>query len=454
MDNGFPKYTGNLMTFRLILEFVGALAFLIVIHELGHYFACRTLKVEVEEFGLGLPPKLFRLWRLKGAMTIGRHRLVIPPNTELPFDVRTSLNRGADAIAQQANGGLVLKSIHLAATDDGQYFPPASDYVSLTNDEVRISGVLKEISPGTEFTINALPLGGFVRPKGETDPEVFGGLAAAPAWKRIIVAFAGPVMNLLAALIFLVYIYGVFGNPVAVENQVQVAAVDADSPAQSAGLQSCDIISAVNGQPVYSYTDLSAIISQNLDQPVTLAYTRNGQADTLSLIPRSNPPEGKGAMGVQISNPITFEPMTAGEILPASLSTLASTGYEMINLPIRMLNNQTTPEEGRLVGLKGMYDIYAGMRKGDLFACAPQSVGVLQFLLTLTVSLGMLNLLPIPALDGGRIVFALPELIAGRRISPQYESFVNLITFVSFMLLIGALLFVNFRDFINPIQFP
>ncbi|MEW5828437.1 MAG: M50 family metallopeptidase [Chloroflexota bacterium] len=442
------------MTLRLILEFVGALAFLIVIHELGHFIACRVLGVEVEEFGLGLPPKLFRFWRLKGSMTVGRHRLEIPRNFELPFDTRSSLNRGADAIAQRANDRLVLKSISLVATEDGQYFPPASDYVTLANNEVRISGVLKEISPGTEFTINALPLGGFVRPKGENDPEVFGGLAAAPAWKRVIVALAGPVMNLLAALVFLVYTFGVYGNPVAIQDQVQIAAVDADSPAQAAGLRSCDIINSVNGQPVYTHADLSDIISRNLDQPVTLAYTRNDQAGSVSLVPRSNPPEGRGAMGVQVSNRLTFERLSAGEVLPASFSTLASTGYEMINLPIRMLSNQIAPEEGRLVGLKGMYDIYAGVRTGDLFACAPQPFNVLNFLITLTVSLGMLNLLPIPALDGGRILFALPELIVGRRISPQYESFVNLITFVSFMLLIGALLFVNFRDFINPVQFP
>ncbi len=442
------------MTLRLILEFVGALAFLIIIHELGHFIACRALGVEVEEFGMGLPPKLFRFWRLKGSMTIGRRRLEIPRNFELPFDARNSLKRGVDAIAQQVNDKLVLKSVALAATEDGQYTPPANDYIPLPDNEVRISGVLNEIAPGTEFTINALPLGGFVRPKGENDPEIIGGLAAAVAWKRVIVAFAGPVMNLLAALIFLAYTYGVYGNPVAIQDQVQIAAVDADSPAQTAGLQSCDIINSVNGQPVYTHTDLSAIISQNLDQPVTLAYTRNGQPASVSLVPRSNPPEGKGAMGVQVSNRLTFERLTIGQVLPASLSTLASTGYEMINLPIRLIRNQIAPEEGRLVGLKGMYDIYAGVRTGDLFACAPQPFNVLNFLITLTVSLGMLNLLPIPALDGGRVVFALPELIVGRRISPQYENFVNLITFVSFMLLIGALLFVNFRDFINPVQFP
>ena len=442
------------MTLRLILEFVGALAFLIIIHEMGHFIACRALNVEVEEFGIGLPPKLFRFWRLKGSMTVGRHRLEIPRNFELPFDARKGLKLGVDATAKPVNGKLVLRSIALAATEDGQYTPPANDYVALPNDEVRISGILKEIMPGTEFTINALPLGGFVRPKGENDPEVFGGLAAAPAWKRVIVAFAGPVMNLLAALIFLVYTFGVYGNPVAIQDQVQIAAVDADSPAQAAGLQSCDVINSINGQPIYTHTDLSAIIAQNLDQPVTLAYTRNGQANTVSLVPRSNPPEGKGAMGVQVSNRLTFERLGAGEILPASLTTLASTGYEMISLPIRLLSNQIAPEEGRLVGLKGMYDIYAGVRTGDLFACAPQPFNVLNFLITLTVSLGMLNLLPIPALDGGRILFALPELVVGRRISPQYESFVNLITFISFMLLIGALLFVNFRDFINPVQFP
>jgi len=360
------------MTFQLILEFIAAIAFLIIIHEIGHFVACRIVGVEVEEFGIGIPPRALTMFE----------------------------------------------------------------------------------AGGTKFTLNWLPLGGFVRPKGEMNPDVPGGLAASPAWKRIFVMFAGPFMNLLAAFVMFTVMYGAYGDPIAVPDQVQIVGVDADSPASEAGLKSCDVVVSIAGQSVTDPDGLSAIVAANVGQPTELTYSRDGELVSVVLVPRANPPVGKGAMGVQITNRLEFIPASTGAVIPLSFQAMANTGTEILRIPLRIFSGNTAPEEGRLVGFKGMYDIYASLRSGDLLACAPQPFNVMNYLVMLSISLGLLNLLPIPALDGGRILFDLPELILRRRISPQYENFVNIITFVSFILLIGALLFVNFRDFINPVQFP
>jgi len=106
---------------------------------------------------------------------------------------------------------------------------------------------------------------------------------------------------------------------------------------------------------------------------------------------------------------------------------------------------------GRPVGYKGMYDIYAGAKEGQLLPGTSAEINVLLFLVSITVSLGVLNLLPIPALDGGRILFVLPELIIGRRVSQQVQNVVNAVGFISVILL---LIYFNILDFTSPVQLP
>ena len=161
------------MTAETIIEFIVAIIALVILHEFGHFLACKLFKVEVEEFGIGLPS----------------------PKPIVLFE-----------------------------------------------------------SGGTKFTFNWLLLGGFVRAKGEADPNVPGGLAAASPWKRIGVFLAGPLMNLLIGVLLYVFIFAGYGSPDVVPNQVQIIVPTTKdfltSPANQAGLKSCDIIQSVNGQAV------------------------------------------------------------------------------------------------------------------------------------------------------------------------------------------------------------
>jgi regulator of sigma E protease len=348
-----------------IAQFAGALAALIIIHELGHFIAARLLHVEVEEFGLGFPPRIATLF----------------------------------------------------------------------------------YAGGTRFSLNLIPFGGFVRPKGENDPNVPGGLAAASPWVRLGVLAAGPVANLLVGVILYAVIFSRIGMPVT--SQVLISDVAPNSPAEQADLKPGDQIMAINDTPVDSMQALQAEVYDNLDQPVQITVMRNGEEIDGSLVPRSNPPEGQGAIGIVMSNPT--RPVSVIAALPTGIYAVYEHSRALLTLPIQILQGQVAPEQSRFVGFKGMFDIYQAVRESEQEPNVPAGVNVMGFFATITISLGLLNLLPIPALDGGRILFTLPELLFHRRIPPRYENAIHL---VSFALLLVLLLFINLQDFVNPVNLP
>ena len=333
-----------------LIQFIGGIAILIVIHELGHFFAARMMKVEVEEFGIGFPPRAVKLFE----------------------------------------------------------------------------------AGGTKFTLNWIPLGGFVRPKGENDPSVPGGLAASSPWTRLTVLFAGPMMNILLGVVLSILIIYNLGEP----DKVRVAEISPDSPAAQAGLRNGDIILAVNGQAVHSSNELYNQIYNNLGVMTAITYQRGEQVSEVSLVPR-NPPPADGAIGISMET--LAKPTTWSKAIPRGIFAAYDYTRNVLSLPVRIAQGQVSPEEGRPIGYKGMFDVYQ------------QIQNPLWFFMIITMSLGIFNLLPIPALDGGRILLTLPEIIIRRRIPPRYE---NMIHFVGFAMLLILLIYINLQDFINPIQLP
>lgn len=352
-------------TLPSILQLVFALAFLIILHEIGHFVSARLMKIEIEEFGIGFPPRLATLFE----------------------------------------------------------------------------------AGGTKYTLNLLPLGGFVRPKGENDPEIPHSLAAASPWKRIIFFFAGPTMNLIAGVIIYAVIFMQIGMPIL--DQVQIFDVAPNSPAESVGLLSGDLIETINGIPVDSRDMLRENIYTNLGQEISITYERDGQIYEVFLIPRENPPENEGAIGISMTNP--REPINALNALRMGGVAVYTQTIDLITIPGRIIRGTASPDEGRLLGYKGIFDLYQNVREVDTGSGIPAGINTLGFFGTITVSLGLLNLLPIPVLDGGRILFTIPEIIFKRRIPPAYENFINLIGFALLMIIV---LYINLQDFINPIQLP
>ena len=310
---------------------------------------------------------------------------------------------------------------------------------------------------GTRFTLNWLPLGGFVRPKGENDPNIPGGLASASPWKRLVVLFAGPMMNLLAAVI----IYSIIFNRVGVPDttKVLIASVSPESPAAAAGLQDGDIFVSGNGQPIASYDELRQIIDANVDKPIDFVVNRHGQQVELTATPEMNKTEKRAMIGVGLGVP--FKPRASvGETLGLGVQYTGYSVRALISLPAQLLRGTVSAEQGRIIGLKGIYDVLQQSVSHDVEASngggdtvpsptnpVDQPVRTLELLASLTISLGVFNLFPFPALDGGRIIFVLPELIFRRRVSPQVENFVH---GMGMAVLLLFMLYVNIMDFINP----
>lgn len=310
---------------------------------------------------------------------------------------------------------------------------------------------------GTRFTLNWLPLGGFVRPKGENDPNIPGGLAAANPWKRLAVLFAGPLMNLLAAVIIYTIIFNRVGVPDT--TRVLISSVTPESPAAAAGFQGGDIFVSGNGQPISSYEQLRAIIDSNVDTPITFIVDRSGDDVELVAIPKMNGTEKRAMIGVGLGVPFKQQ-ASIGETLGLGVEYTAYSVRALISLPAQLMRGTIAPEQGRIIGLKGIYDVLQQSVSHDVQASsdnttAPaastepidQPVRTLELLASLTISLGVFNLFPFPALDGGRIIFILPELIFRRRVSPQIE---NLVHGMGMAVLLLFMLYVNVMDFVNP----
>ncbi len=351
----------NWLTPTLILEFVFGLVMLIIIHELGHFFAARIFKVGVDEFGVGFPPRLAKLFTWSG----------------------------------------------------------------------------------TDFSLNWIPLGGFVRLRGEGDPSIEGGMAAAKPWVRLCVILAGPIANLLVGALLFTMVFAQLGT-IPDMHTVRLDVVEPGSPAALAGLLPDDIIKKADGERISSTDQLRNIIYSHLGDSFEIAILRNGEEVTLVVTPRENPEPGQGALGVVMGNPTRPFTLLAG--LAAGFDQISEYTKSLVDVVSRLVQKQATTEDVGLVGIVGMGEFYVEMRQTEPTPGVPRSVSSLAFFATISVSLGLLNLLPIPALDGGRIVMILPELITGRRVPPQYENWIN---GASLALLFILLIYINLRDVFN-----
>lgn len=302
---------------------------------------------------------------------------------------------------------------------------------------------------GTEFTLNAIPIGGFCQMKGETgDITEPGSFLAASPWRRLWTLLGGPFLNLLLGMILIAII--IFRVGVADPTKVLVASVDADSPAASAQLQKGDQIQKINGVDVTSMDVLSKLVQENLGKNTELTILRDSETIQVSLTPRINPPEGRGAMGISVSNPAI--PVSFWQAIPyAGLETLDQ-GVQLVMLPVHLIRGEIAPSSARVVSVVGLYSIFSQVKTEDAAAAkeVPSEAGltILSYIAILSIALGYTNLLPIPALDGGHILFVIPELLFKKRVPPQLENRVHMIGY-SILMLLMVVLIIN--DILNPV---
>jgi len=302
----------------------------------------------------------------------------------------------------------------------------------------------------TLYSINLLPIGGFVKLYGEDEAgsgkvsktktvtkDLHRAFFAKPAWQRIVVVTAGVVMNFLLAVIIATYLLSTQGIPKDTQTVV-VSAVDQGAPAEIAGLKKGDVIKSVDSTFVTDTSTIISITNEKKGEELSLVILRGEQEIPVTLIPRENPPEGQGAMGVAIDQNIILQkyPFPVSILYAfrqaAQDTVLVVKGFADV---IKTLVTSFTVPEG-VAGPVGMAQL-----TGEFVEIGPNAVLALVYMLSL--SLAVLNILPIPALDGGRLLFIIIELVTRRKVNPKYESYAHL---VGIILLLSFLAFISFKD--------
>ena len=300
----------------------------------------------------------------------------------------------------------------------------------------------------TEYTINALPLGGFVRLLGEEDPSDPRSLAAKPRWVRIIVLISGAVMNAVLPVILYTFTF-LLPQDVPIGRAV-VDKVNPGSPAAEAGVKTGDIIVAVNGHEVESVPDASYYI--RLNQGRTMTWTLRRPIDegnvggisagtetvVLRVYGRWSHPAGQGPTGISLSQRGLQIESRSYPIWEAIPKAVVHTAEALIIARNQVISWFTVRQAPQIQGPVGIAQV-----TGEVVKQAGW-VKLFELSAILSINLAIINVLPLPMLDGGRVMFVLVELLRrGKRIPPEKEALVHL---AGFVVLISLAVVITFFD--------
>lgn len=351
-----------------ILVFLLVLSVLVIVHELGHYWVAKKNGVWVEEFGFGLPPRVF-------GKKIGE----------------------------------------------------------------------------TIYSINLFPFGGFVRLHGEmTDDGVTKPTRAfvnKSKKVKVAVIVAGVIMNFLLAVFAFAIVYSKYGIPKETE-EVKVVDIAPDSPALEAKLLVGDIIKKVDGVSVSTVPEFIAKIEEKRGKRVSLEVDPVGDETIkkVSITPRINPPDGQGPLGVSISTldvyhpPIWQRPFYGayyGFLESFEWTKRVTNGFLSI---FGDLSRGQSPKD--VSGPVGVYAVVSEVSKQGIWQLI-NLIGII------SVNLAVLNILPFPALDGGRLLFIIIEAIFGKKVAPKIEGVIHSIGMIILLTLILAITIKDVRGLIS-----
>ena len=287
---------------------------------------------------------------------------------------------------------------------------------------------------GTTFQIAPIPLGGFVQITGmnpneefdKNDPSVY---PNRPRWMRLLTILAGPVANYFTAWALMLFVLLAWGMPSKTQKIIEPSP---NKPAMLAGMRANDVLVSANGQPVSADAPISDVIRAGAGAPVTIKVLRAGQPMTFVVTPE-HVASGAYQVGIQIGaiderTPVSFgSAIKEATIYPyyASIGILVSLSD--------MIRGRVQPD------LEGPIGITKKMAK----AAQRGAVDFLAMIIALSVYLGLFNLLPVPALDGGRALFLGIESVTRRNVNPRIEAAVHT---AGFVLLLGVLVVVTVKD--------
>ena len=356
-----------------LIIFIVALSILVLVHEFGHFFAARKTGVKVEEFGLGLPPRI-----------IG-----------------------------------------------------------------------KKIGD-TIYSLNWLPIGGFCKLYGEDppSPEATEGQVEKSKnysfqnkkpWQKLIIVLGGVLMNLVLAVIIFSTVYAILGVPKETD-RVTIIGISKNSPAEMVGLKENDVILKVADKEIKKPEELMTEVGKYKGQNVKLEIGNDSVGNglkpfrTIQLEVRANPPEGEGAIGIAISNTemVKVPWYRFYEGIGAGFKEAYYWGKIIGGGVFKMVGGLFTGNVPKDVsGPIGMYEATSSINKNQGF------LAVVHFFGIVSVNLAIVNILPFPALDGGRIIFVLYEMIFKKKANQKLEMVVNNIGMI---LLLSLILLITVGD--------
>ena len=357
---------------------------------------------------------------------------------------------------------IAAKAFGIKVLEFGVGFPP------------RVKGLVWKKGE-TEYTINWLPIGGFVRLLGEEDPTDPRSLAAAPRWQRLTVMFAGVFMNVVLAVILFSVGYMIPRDRAL--TMAQVSEVAAGSPAAEAqvtgemrdgsvpqqGLQPGDLVLEVQGREVKNTGELIYANRLNLGETQTWVISRAGSTLTAKVYARWHPPEGQGPTGIRVGAPQTCSGVDdAGNPINCQLrypftESLWYWPWEAVPKGVQELVDTMVLTKNEIqvrIGGGGG----GGVSKDEPAFTGPVGIAnttgaiideqglraLVEFAALLSLNLGIFNALPLPMLDGGRMFFVFVEILrGGRRIAPEKEALVHL---TGFALLLASVLVITYFD--------
>jgi regulator of sigma E protease len=293
----------------------------------------------------------------------------------------------------------------------------------------------------TDYCISWIPLGGYVKMAGMIDESMDANIEgkpwefmSKPIWKRAIVIAAGPIMNILLALFFFTALYQHYGVPQLTDQPV-IERVMPDMPAGKIGLQPNDRILSVDGQSVETWQQLTALIHARPEKEIILEWERAGEKFQTTVVPRRDPQDQKGRIG--IAGPkIEMRQAGFGEAFVFASGRSWFVTREIFKFIGRLFSGKESVREG-LAGPAQMMKM-AGQVAREGFG------EYINFIALISLQLALLNILPIPALDGGHLVFLGLEAILRRPVSVQARIRVQQI---GMALLLALMLFIFINDF-------
>jgi regulator of sigma E protease len=471
-----------------VVAFLIVLGPLVLIHEFGHFIAARLVGITVLEFGIGFPPRARKLFEQGGTiftlnwLPIGGfvrplgEDFVKPLGPEATAEERAAFEKQQAEVEELGKKRQKTKSVQEATPLQRIFF--------------MVSGAGMNFIGAFVLLVIASLFGQLV-PKSAT-VTVFQTVAGSPATAGlqagdVITALNGKPVTLAHDVIFAAQNSSTSYNPIDLtvkrgDKTLQVTVQPADPPLKAlngvavldtapnspaaAVLKPGDVITKVDNVTVKTTDDLKRYVDAHTGQTVTLTFQRSGEQMTAQIIPRTNPPSGEGALGVTITPQasdaayamfglILEDKDVIYKAVPEPINVAATDAWtreidlisQIVNVPARLIRGEISPSAARPVGPAGIGQMAGQVLQESIAVKQPSPL--LEFAALISVALAITNLLPIPPLDGSRILFVLVEIVRGKPINPERESMVHL---VGMMLLLGLSVLLVINDLIHPIN--